>query len=198
MAAVGAFALNTGSADSAMVLTVPAGATYTVQVSGVSSATGVALAEVYELSNSVPELLSNVSSRVFVGTGAQIAIPGFVVSGAAPKTVLIRGIGPALANFNISGELAQTVLTIEDGSGKPIASDSGWGNALVPGTSTSSATYRQATAADMSAAGAFALPSNSGDSAIVVTLPPGNYTAELAGANSTTGTALVEVYQLSD
>ncbi len=75
MSSVGAFALTAGSADSAMVLTLPIGA-YTVQVAGQNSASGVALAEVYELDPTTPEVLGNISSRDFVGTGSQVAIPG--------------------------------------------------------------------------------------------------------------------------
>jgi hypothetical protein len=67
----------------------------------------------------------------------------------------------------------------------------------VAGTSTVAASYRAATAADMSAVGAFALASGSADSALVITLPAGSYTVQLSGLGSATGTALVEVYQIS-
>jgi hypothetical protein len=67
---------------------------------------------------------------------------------------------------------------------------------LVAGTSPSAATYRMATAADMTAAGAFALPAGSADSALVITVPPGSYTAITSGVNSNSGIALAEVYEL--
>jgi septal ring-binding cell division protein DamX len=195
MSAVGAFALNAGSADSAMVLTLPPG-TYTVQVSGAAAATGVALAEVYELSTASPEMLVNISARCFVGTGSDVAISGFVVQGSQSAQLLIRGVGPALAAFSISGPLAQPVISLFDSNNTLIVSDAGWSNNPVAGSSSSAATYRKATAADMTAAGAFGLTAGSADSAIVATLPPGSYTAQISGAGNTTGTALAEVYEL--
>jgi kumamolisin len=195
MSAVGAFALTAGSADSAMVLTLPIGS-YTVQVSGLNSTSGVGLAEVYELSTSVPEVLSNISARCFVGTGAEVAISGFVVQGNEPVQLLVRGVGPALSAFGLSGLLAQPSIGIFDSKNVLIVSDAGWGNALVAGTSASGATYRPATAADMTAAGAFALTAGSADSAIVITVPAGSYTAVISGVDSTSGTALAEVYEL--
>jgi hypothetical protein len=118
-----------------------------------------------------------------------------VVEGNQTATFLIRGIGPALAAFGLSGTLSAPTISLNDSSSTLIASDEGWGNAPVAGTSKVPAIYRQATAADMSAVGAFALPSGSADSAIVVTLPPGNYTATVSGAGGATGTALAEVYK---
>lgn len=195
MTATGAFALPAGSADSAMVLRLPTG-NYTVQVAGSGGTSGVALSEVYEIDTASPEVLTNISSRCFVGTGSGVAISGFVVEGSAPATLLIRGIGPALGAFGLSGTLAQPSVTLDDSSGAAIVSDTGWGNAPVAGTSAVLATYRPASAKDMSGAGAFALSPGSADSAIVVTLPPGSYTAILSGAGATTGTALAEVYEI--
>jgi hypothetical protein len=194
-AQVGAFALPSGSADSAMLVSVPAGQ-YTVELSGVGSTTGVGLVEVYETNTSDPELLDNISTRAQVGTGANLLIAGFVVMGSQPANVLVRGVGPALTGFGVSGALANPVLALYDSSSTLIASNSGWGNAPLAGSSAVGATFRQATAADMAAAGAFALTAGSDDSAMVLSLPPGAYTAEITGANSTTGVALAEVYQL--
>jgi kumamolisin len=196
MSSTGAFALTAGSGDSAIVLTLPVG-NYTVQVSGLNSTSGVALAEVYELSTAVPEVLENISARSFVGTGSQVAISGFVVDGSQPAELLIRGVGPALGAYGVTGTLAQPMLAVYDSTMALIASDTGWGNAPVAGTSTVAATYRKATAADMSAVGAFALTAGSADCAIVVTLPPGSYTAEVSGVGSTTGVALAEVYEIN-
>lgn len=195
MSAVGAFALTANSADSAMVLTLPIGS-YTVQVSGLNATSGVGLAEVYELSTSVPEVLANISARCFVGTGGEVAISGFVVQGNSPVKLLVRGVGPALTAFGLTGVLAQPSIGIYDANGVLIVSDTGWGNPLFAGTSPSTATYRLATAADMTAAGAFALPAGSADSALVITVPPGSYTAITSGVNSTSGIALAEVYEL--
>jgi kumamolisin len=196
MSAVGAFALPAGSLDSAMVLTLPVGSPYTVQVSGTGALTGIALAEVYELATGSPEALINISARCYVGTSAALAIPGFVIQGTKPVKLLVRGVGPGLSAFGLSGTLAQPVVGIFDNTSTLIVSNAGWNNPLVAGTSAVVATYRNATAADMSLVGAFGLAANSADSAVVVTLPPGAYTAEVTGFGNTTGTALVEVYEI--
>ncbi len=196
MSSVGAFALAPNSADSAMVLTLPPGG-YTVQISGQGNTSGVGLAEVYELDTTGLEVLVNISARCFVGTSAGVAISGFVVQGNKPARLLVRGIGPALTGFGLTGTLAQPSIGLFDSSSMLIASDTGWGNAPVAGTSSVAASYRQATAGDMGSAGAFALSAGSADSAMVVTLPPGAYTAIVSGVGSGTGTGLAEVYELS-
>jgi sugar lactone lactonase YvrE len=179
---VGAFALPVGSADSELLASLNPGA-YTVELSGAGATTGVGLVEVYEVTASDPATMVNISTRAVVGTGGSILIAGFVVSGTQPATVLVRGMGPALAAF-ITGSLAQPVLTVLDKTGTKIATNTGWGT--------------NANAAQIAAAvhsqGAFAFAANGADSALLLTLQPGNYTAEVTGANGTTGTALAEVY----
>jgi kumamolisin len=196
MSSVGAFALAAGSADSAMVLTLPAGS-YTEQISGVGGSTGVALAEVYETSTKVPIVLSNISARCSVGANANVAISGFVVSGNQSAELLIRGVGPGLGAFGVSGVLAQPSIGLFDSGGAQIASNTGWTTSVVTGTSAVAATVRLATAADMSSVGAFALAPGSADSALVASLPPGQYTAIISGVAGSTGTGLAEVYELS-
>jgi kumamolisin len=146
--------------------------------------------------------LLNLSTRAQVQTGQNIMIAGFVIAGTgASKTVLVRGIGPALAAFGVSSTLAQPVLGVYD-SGSAlsapalIASDTGWGNAPIAGNSAVKASFRQATATDMSSAGAFALTPNSADCAMVLTLPAGSYSAQVTGVGGTSGVALPEVYDL--
>lgn len=195
MTATGAFALSAGSGDSAMVLTLPPG-NYTVEVSGAGGTSGVALSEVYEIDTADPEVFTNISSRCFVGTGSEVAISGFVIGGSQSATLLIRGIGPALAGFGLTGTLSNPTLSLNDGKSVLIASNTGWGTAPLAGTSPVAASYRQATGADMNSVGAFSLSAGSSDCAMVVTLPPGSYTAEVSGVGGTTGTALVEVYKL--
>jgi hypothetical protein len=183
-ASVGAFALAQGSADCALIVNLPAGA-YTVQVSGVNSTTGIALAEVYEVSSSGTRLI-NISTRAQAGTGANIIIPGVVVAGAGAEQLLVRADGPALAQFGVSGGLAQPVLRVFDASGKVIASNTGWGNSSNPAVLASTAV----------AVGAFPLVAGSSDSAQLVSLPAGAYTIEVSGVADTTGIALAEVYEV--
>jgi hypothetical protein len=195
MASVGAFGFAGGSGDSAMVLTLPPGA-YTVETTGVGGTTGVALTEVYEMDTADSEVFANISSRCFVGTGSAVAISGFVIGGTQPATLLIRGIGPALAGFGLTGTLAAPVLSLQNLSNSTVvATSTGWGNPPAGKVPVAGASVRQATAADMGAVGAFALTAGSADCAMVVTLPPGQYTAEVSGATGTTGTALAEVYK---
>jgi hypothetical protein len=120
-----------------------------------------------------------------------------VIGGSQSAQLLIRGIGPALLGFGLSGTVSQPSIALLDAGGTLIVSDTGWGNPLVTGTSSVAASYRPATASDMSSVGAFALTPGSLDSAMVVTLPPGSYTVELSGAGGSTGTGLAEIYKLS-
>jgi hypothetical protein len=200
MNGAGAFALPAGSADCAIAAslpTVPSGS-YSAMVAGANGATGVAMAEIYDADTSAPETrLVNVSARAFAGTGDNVLIAGFVIVGTAPETVLLRGVGPALAGFGVTGVLANPRLTLYDSASSPIATDIGWGNAATPGSSTVSASIGPATAAIMSGAGAFALPAGSADCAMVATLQPGAYTVEISGVNNSTGVSLIEVYEIT-
>ena len=189
---VGAFPWSASSADSAVYQSLPAN-NYTATISGASDDSGVALIEVYDATTlgtykiASPRLI-NLSARVQVGTGANVIFAGFVIGGSTAKTVLIRASGPALglAPFNLPGVLADPQLTLTNVGVSPnviLATNKGWG-----GTA-------QITAAAASV-GAFPWSSSSVDSAILVTLPPGNYTAGVAGASADTGVALIEVYEV--
>lgn len=191
-AMVGAFAwTNTSSHDSALVESLPVG-DYTAQITGSSGDKGVALAEVYDSTpmgayTSTSPRLINISARVQVGTGANILIAGFVIGGTTSETVLIRASGPALTAFGVSGTLPDPQLQLfqSNGSNPPtlLQSNKGWGG---------SATIASAAAS----VGAFSWGSSAtADSALLVTLPPGAYTAEVSGASGDTGIALVEVYE---
>jgi len=178
------FALTPGGADSALLVTLQAGASYTVQVSGLNSTTGVALAEVYELSYTGSARLNNISTRAMVGTGGNILIPGFVISGNGSEELLVRADGPVLAAFGVGGVLAQPNLEVISGS-TIVASNVAWGTAA------------DAAAIATAAVGiTFALPAGSADSAEIVNLSPGSYTVEVAGVGATTGVALAEIYEI--
>lgn len=182
-ARIGAFALaNPTSKDAALIHSLTAGG-YSAQVTGVG--TGVALAEIYDASDAYTDLslrFTNLSARTRVGTDGDILIAGFALAGTSPKTLLIRAIGPSLAQFGVTGFLADPVLEIFRGT-EQIAENDNW-----PGTSD-----LQNSAA---AVGAFFLPINSKDAAVILTLPAGPYTAQVRGAHATTGVALIEVYEL--
>jgi inosine/xanthosine triphosphate pyrophosphatase family protein len=190
-ARLGAFALADNSADSALFVTLNPGA-YTAQTSGANNTAGVALVEIYEdgtgfRPGSIPPggRLVNAAVRAQVGTGANVLIPGLVVSEGAAKTVLIRAVGPGLTPFGVSGVLSQPVVALFAGS-ESFVTNSGWNSAA-------NAAEIRATAARV---GAFALAENSRDCAILVSLSPGPYTVQVSGANNTSGVALVEVYEV--
>lgn len=189
-ASLGAFPLAPGSGDAAMVIEVEPGA-YTAALSGqVDPATqrpdvGVGLIELYEYDRRADRLV-NLSARVTVGIGGEVAIPGLAVRGAVSKRLLVRAVGPGLAAFGVSSPLADPRLELRDESGRIIGGNDDW--SAQPGA----AEVRQAAAT----VGAFALTEGSRDAAQLLTVTPGNYTVVVNGAPATTGIALVEVYEV--
>ncbi|HEX2100568.1 MAG TPA: choice-of-anchor tandem repeat GloVer-containing protein, partial [Candidatus Synoicihabitans sp.] len=183
---VGAFPLAATSRDAALLSTLTTGG-YSAHVVSSSNATGVTLVEVYDAdSPSSPSRLVNLSARTVAGTGAETLITGFVFNGNVPRTLLIRGIGPTLANFGVSGVLASPRIELHttiNNVDTTIATNTGWG-----GSSALSAAFTQV--------GAFPLPANSADAALLITLMPGAYSAHVIGVGNTTGVALVEVYEV--
>ena len=138
----------------------------------------------------------NISARAYVGAGSQVLVAGFFISGPTSETILIRASGPGLIPYGVSGVLAAPQLDLYDINRAIIATNIGWGNVSAAGPSTVAAAVQPATAAIFSSVGAFALPSGSADCAMVVTLPPGGYTAQVSGVGNTTGVALMEVYDV--
>lgn len=128
--------------------------------------------------------LTSISTRARVGTGANVLIAGFAVSGTEPKAVLIRAVGPTLSAFGLTGLLIDPVLELFRNDRSTLAVNDSWG-------SEGNAAAITATSARV---GAFSLPSGSTEAVISVTLPPGNYTAQVRGAAAGTGIGLVEVY----
>jgi kumamolisin len=199
MADVGAFSLPANSLDTALLVSLPVGS-YTAQVAGSGNSTGVALAELYDADTGTPtSRLINISARADVQTGPNILIAGFVVAAGptgADETVMIRGVGPTLSAFGVSGVLPSPVLTLLDSQGSTIASNQGWSSGSSAGSSAVKAGVEPATTAIMAHVGAFTLTSGSADSAMTVTLPPGSYTAQVSGAAGASGVGLVEVYEV--
>jgi hypothetical protein len=139
---------------------------------------------VYRLT--LPGRMLNVSSRAQTGTGASAHIAGFVVTGPKPKQLLIRGVGPTLSVFGVPGPLSDPTLSIFDASGQPVAANDDWGSAAnLPD-------LRAAT----TAVGAFVLNEASKDSALLVTLDPGAYSAQVSGVNGSSGISLLEIYEI--
>jgi hypothetical protein len=133
--------------------------------------------------------LSNISTRAFVQTGDNVTIGGFIVEGTQSKRVIIRAIGPELMPFGIPDPLADPTLELHDSTGALIASNDNWMTTIIGGIIT-----RDQVAAIRASGYA---PSDPRESAMIVNLPPGNYTAIMRGVDNTTGVGLVDVYDLS-
>jgi hypothetical protein len=167
----------TNALESAIVTTLAPGA-YTVILSGKNNGTGIGLVEVYDLAPDSKALLANISTRCDVETGDNVLIGGFILEGAEPSQILVRAIGPSLTKEGVHGALADPILDLYDANGAVITNDD----------------WRGTQEAAIIATGV--APTNDKESAILATLPPGNYTAIVSGKNNGTGVALVEVYNI--
>jgi hypothetical protein len=153
---------------------------YTAIVRGRMTPSGVALVEVYDLNQAAGSKLANISTRAFVGTADNILIAGFILGGnGGLDKILVRGIGPSLTGFGVPSALADPTLELRDQNGVLLLANDNWQEdptmpVFPPGLQ----------------------PTHPLESAMMVALPPGPYTALLAGVNSGTGVGLVEVYDL--
>jgi len=165
--------------ESATVQTFAPGA-YTVIVTGKDPTPGIGLIELYDLSPQSNSTLVNMSTRGAVGTLDNVLISGFIVGEVEGATVIVRALGPSLTSFGVSGVLSDPVLTIYDSTGAAIASNDNWqddDNAIL--------VQKNGLA-----------PPNPSESALVLHLPAGAYTAIVSGANGGTGIGLAEVYTI--
>jgi hypothetical protein len=187
MAAVGAFAYTgPNSLDAATAVNIATRDNSVKVSSATASGAGAVIAEVYdatpEASNTAatPRLI-NVSVLKNISGGLTA---GFVIRGSTTQRVLIRAIGPTLGGFGVGGTVSDPQLTLfRGGSQTSIGSNNNWG-----GTAELTAAFEQV--------GAFALPGNSLDAALLATLEPGDYTVQVSGVGGATGVALVEVYEV--
>jgi hypothetical protein len=191
---VGAFPLAAGSRDAAAVATLKPGVYY-LHVTG-GGASGQALAEIYDFDPVAASTLSRLANESTLGSvagNAKVMLAGFVIDGNTPQKVLIRAIGPGLAQQGVSGVVATPVLTIRNSEHTLVAQNQAWGTPL-PADGAQTPANATEIAAAASQVGAFTLPAGSNDSAVLVTLPSGVYTAQLAGANNASGTGMIEIY----
>jgi uncharacterized delta-60 repeat protein len=176
--------------ESAIVIALDPGS-YTAIVAGKNGTTGIGLVEVYDLGTaplgtSGTAKLANIATRGFVDTGNNVMIGGFIVV-TQPTRVIIRAIGPSLTQFGVPDALANPQLELHDATSL-IAQNDDWQTTQIGGIITSDqvAEIQNSQLA----------PTNPAESAIIVTLQPGSYTAIVRGVNNTTGNGLVEVYAL--
>lgn len=175
----------TNDLESAIVATLTPGA-YTVILSGKNNGVGVGVVEVYDLDQAANSRLANISTRGFVDTN-NVMIGGLIVSGGVgggSARVLVRAIGPSLSASGIQGALQDPNLELHDAAGTTIASNDNW---KTRSDGSSQQGEIEATAIP---------PKNALESALVQTIPPGNYTVIVRGTSNTTGVAVVEAYTL--
>jgi hypothetical protein len=166
--------------ESAIVATLAPG-NYTAILQGFNGGTGLGLIEIYDVGSGVNSQLANISTRAFVQNGPNVLIGGFILGeGQGDAEIVVRALGPSLAAFGVTNVLADPYLELRDANGLLIEGNDNWTD--VP-----------AQAAALMAAG-FA-PSNGNESALIIMLPPGTYTAIVRGTNATIGNGLVEIYK---
>jgi arylsulfate sulfotransferase len=153
---------------------------YTVIVTGKNATPGIGLVELYDISPLVNSKFVNMSTRGSVGTEDNVLISGFVVGDVGSTTVVVRALGPSLAAYGVSGVLSDPTLTIYDSTGAAIASNDNW---------LDDVNWIDVRKNALS-------PTDQRESALVLHLPAGEYTAIVRGANGTTGIGLAEVYTL--
>jgi hypothetical protein len=166
--------------ESAIIATLPAG-NHTALIRGAGGGTGVGVVEVYDLQIDQGEL-GNLSVRANVQTNDNALIAGVIIDVGEAKRVLFRGIGPSLKTRGVPSALDDTTMELRDANGVLLGSNDNWEDA--------------GNAADISATGI--APTDDKESAVLLTLGPGQYTSIVRGANGTTGIGLAEAYKLSN
>jgi hypothetical protein len=163
--------------EAAIVATLQPG-NYTAVLQSKTAFPGVALFELYDLDAASSQLI-NISTRARVGFGQSVVIGGFIIGGDQPTKVLIRALGPSLAKHGVANALPDPVLELRGSNGSLIFTNDNW----------RSAQQQQIMASTIP-------PTDNRESAIIVTLKPGHYTAVVRGKGFATGIALVEIYNL--
>ena len=165
--------------EAALIATLTAG-NYTAIVTGKNGGTGVALAEVYDLDQAADSRLANISTRAQVGTDSNVLIGGFITGNRIGATrVAVRALGPSLQQSGIANPLPDPRLELRDANGALLASNDNW----------------QSNASQAALITSYGLaPPNPLESAIAISLAPGQYTAIVTGKNNQTGIGLIEIY----
>jgi hypothetical protein len=165
------------SRESVIVASLTPGS-YSAVVKGAHGETGVGIAEVYDLDATSAAKLGNIATRGFINAGDDVMIGGFIVGGSEPAKILVRAIGPTLADFGVQGAMADPTLELHDANGMTLTNDD----------------WRETQEAEILAT--TIAPNKNQEPAILATLAPGSYTAVVRGKNNTTGIGLVEAYNL--
>jgi hypothetical protein len=154
---------------------------YTAVIRGVGGTSGIGLIEIYDIESSETARLANISTRGVVDGGDNILIGGFILEGGAAQKLLVRVIGPDLSSRGVPGALQDPVVELRDSNGALLMRNDNW---------------KQNQQTEIEATGI--PPTVDTESALLMTLGSGNYTALVSGKDDTTGVALIEVYNLGD
>jgi hypothetical protein len=169
--------------ESAILATLPSSpdaAAYTAIVHGIGGSGGLGLVEVYDVDSGPGSTILNISTRGTVQTGDNVMIGGFIVTGEGSQRVLVRAIGPSLANAGVPDPLADPTLTLYDSQGSQIDFNDDW----------------EDNPAEAEIVASTVAPTDPKESTVLQDLAPGGYTAIVRGAGTATGTGLVEAYAL--
>ena len=169
--------------ESAIIANLPPGS-YTAVVRGLGNSVGTGVVDAYDLSTASSAKVVNVATRGLIQPGDKLMIAGFITQNGSVRAV-VRAIGPSLAAFGITNALPDTTLQLRDGNGAIVVENDDWKIRSSNGTSQQ---------AEIEATGL--QPTDDRESAVVTTLPPGQYTAQVRGKPETTGTGVVQVYFL--
>ena len=154
---------------------------YTAVIRGAGETTGIGLIEIYDLESGETARLANISTRGVVEDGDSILIGGFILQGGATQKLLVRAIGPHLTSRGVPGALQDPTVELRDSNGVLLMQNDNW---------------KQNQRTEIEATG---IPPNvDSESALLIALSSGNYTATVSGKDDTTGVALIEVYNLGN
>jgi hypothetical protein len=167
----------------AVIVTTLTPGSYTALLTGKGGTTGVGLAEIYDVNPGADSELGNLSTRGFVQGANNVLIAGFILGGdnTGNDRIAIRGLGPSLSQFGVNPVLADPTLELHDSNGATLITNDDWATDPV-------------SAADLLLLNL--APSNPKEAAIFTSLPPGTFTAILAGKSGGTGIGIIEVYNL--
>ncbi|MGI9086307.1 MAG: peptidylprolyl isomerase [Chthoniobacterales bacterium] len=169
--------------DSAILVDVPSSATnisYTARMRSANGHTGVGLVEIFDIDSGAGATFRNISTVGPVGTGVNELVAGFIVRGSDSRRVIVRGLGPSLGDHGIDGSLQNPTLVLRDGNHNVIAMNDDW--------------QSNPDAGEIQTIGL--QPPRPEESAVIITLPEGSYTASVSGVGGTTGVGQVEIFQV--
>jgi len=167
--------------ESGIVTSLQPSASYTAVLAGQNNGTGVGLIEIYDTNRAATSELGNISTRGLVQTGNNVMIGGFILDGTNNTHVVVRGLGPSLAQFGIPNPLADPTIELHDSNGALLLANDNWQDDSV-------------SAAQLTALGL--APQNPLESGTYTSLVPSAFTAILAGKNGETGVGLIEIYNV--